>query len=499
MGLGLCLSGLAVGPLSAQTVAEDAGARGAGAPAFLFDDPWVRLRALFLADGTGGGDETVDPGLPPPGAEAVQGDGPARGEAAGLPAQLQAQEAEAGGLPGQYRAQGFERRLETVADRRRAELDPAGLKMGTFTLFPEVQISGSSTDNVFTTATGKKSDTIVALRPSFALRSDWRRHALILAGEGEWGIYGRYKSENVLRGSLAGEARADLTPFVSASLRLSIASDQEGRGSPDANAGATEPGRLLTYGAQASLSRRFNRLVATLRGGLALTDYDDVELVAGGSDNNDDRDVGTNTIGLRLAYEVSPAASVYGDLEFDARSYRQRLDDDGFQRSSDGWRAAIGTNVEVGRLARLDLQVGYVARDYEDTQLAGIGAVTADGLLTWSMTPLTTLRLGAGSDVEETTVAGASARVTRRVVVGADHELLRNLTLGAEVSFENQRLLSGDAVEETDTISASFGGEYRLSREAALVARIAHEVERPDDDSGNITETVASVGLTLRR
>ena len=45
-----------------------------------------------------------------------------------------------------------------------------------------------------------------------------------------------------------------------------------------------------------------------------------------------------------------------------------------------------------------------------------------------------------------------------------------------------------------------FGIEkFTGSGETALVARVTHEVERPDDNSGDITETVASVGLTLRR
>ena len=482
---------MAAGPLVAQTPGN-AAFEEVGLASLLPDDPWALLRAAFSFN-----DETGELRLRPAADPAAEEESLLRGAMDDAPAP--AGDAQAGGTPGDYRAPGFERRLETVADRRRAELDAVGLKAGSFTFFPELQISGSSTDNVFSTATARKSDTIVALRPSFLLRSDWRRHAVALAGEGEWGVYSRYKSENILRGSLTGEARADLTPYASVGLGVSIAGDQEGRGSPDAVAGASGPVALRTYAARANLSQRFNRLVATLRGGISLTDYDDVDLVAGGSDNNDDRDVGANTLGLRLTYEVSPAASVYGDLELDRRSYRQRLDDDGFQRSSDGWRAAIGTNVEVGRLARLDLEVGYEARDYEDARLASIGAVTADGLLTWSMTPLTTLRLGAGTDVAETTAAQASARVTRRASIGVDHELLRHFILGADISFENERLQGGARTGETDTISASLGGEYRLSRETSVVARLTREVERPRDNGGDIAETIASVGVTLRR
>jgi len=491
-GLGLMVSLGIAPPLAAQPVQDDAVSDGTDLQSFFPDDPWALLRAAFPADGRRDGNDDIATQLRP-------NFGQDADATAGQNADPATAGAQTGGRPGTYRAQGFESRLETVADRRREELDAIGLKTGTYTFFPEIQISTTRTDNVFSTATAKKSDAILALRPSFTLRSDWRRNSLAVAGEGEWAKFNRYKSENVLRGSLTGEARVDFTPFIAAGLRLSIAADQEGRGSPDAVTGAAGPVRLRTYGAELSLAQRLNRLVATLRGGLALTDYDDVDLLAGGSDNNDDRDARTNSVGLRLAYELSPAASVYGDLELDRQINRQRIDDEGFQRSSEGWRAALGTNVEIGRLARLDLEVGYVAREYNDPRLAATGAVTADGLLTWSMTPLTTLRFAAGTDVAATTVALASARVTRRVSFGVDHELLRQFTLGADIAYENERLRGVGDAGRSDTISASVGGEYRLSREASIEARFRREVERARDNSGDTTENIASVGLTLRR
>jgi len=494
-GLGLVAALGGAQPLAAQTAQNDPAADDASLQSLFPEDPWALLRAAFPAAGQRGGNDDIETPLRPTFGEDA-GDGNA---AAGQNQGAAATGARTGGRAGTYRAQGFDTRLETVADRRRAELDPIGLKAGTFTFFSQIQVSTARTDNVFSTTAEKKSDTILTLRPSFELQSDWRRHAVALAGTGEWGKFSRYKSEDVLRGALTGEARLDFTPFIAAGLRLSMASDQEGRGSPDANAGATGPVRLRSYEGQLSLAQRFNRLVATLRAGLSLTDYDDVDLRDGGSDNNDDRDVETRSIGLRLAYELSPAASVYGDLELDRQSNRQRIDDDGFRRSSDGWRGALGANVEIGRVARINLEVGYAARDYEDARLAAIGAVTADGLLTWSVTPLTTLRIGAGTDIGATTVASASARVTRRASIGIDHELLRHFTLGADLTYENERLRGGSETEKTDTISASFGGEYRLSREASIEARFRREVERAGDNSGDTTENIASVGLTLRR
>lgn len=526
---------VAPGPVAAQDVGDEALPEGATAPSLTPTDPWYLLRPVRPGSNGAFGDQNSDfatdglaqsmrssvtptlildaSGQPigpgqgrirgqndPDGIAAVQNPQTVPQQTGALPANVPSGDPLAGEAVAQrteYRATGFDRQLDTVAERRREELDPLGLRAGSFTVLPQVNAEGSVTDNVFYTSQDRKTDTKVTLRPSVLIRSDWSRHALNITGEGEWGSFSQYTSENVLRGSLTGEARADLTPFLSAGLRLSASSDQEGRGSSDAVAGATRPTRLMTYDGEASIAQRFNRLVATLRGGLSQTDYDDVDLRTGGSDNNDDRDVGEVRGGLRLSYELSPATSVYADGSYDRRTYRNRLDDDGFERSSTGWRGVIGASAEIGHVARADAAVGYVTREYDDVRLDGIGEITADGRLFWAVTPLTTLRLRAATEVAETTTAGASARVTRMIAAGLDHELLRHFVISADGGYENET--KRGAGEETDTITASIAGEYRFTREASLVARYTYETEHPNDDSGTTSENIVSLGLTIRR
>lgn len=397
----------------------------------------------------------------------------------------------------EFRPGRFETGLETVRERRREELEPPGLNLGTFTALPSVEIGTVRTSNVFRTAVDRKADARLSLRPALQIDSRWSRHAASLAAEGEWGPYGTYTSENVLRGSVTADGRADLSPWLAAGLRLGFAAEQEGRGSTDAVNGAARPGRLRSYRAEADISRRFNRLTATLRGGLALSDYDDVDLLGGGSENGDDRDVATRSVGARVTWELGPAANVYADISADRRSYSQSVDDDGFRRSSTGWRGALGTAVEIARLARLDLEAGYVGRNYDDAALQSISDATLDAALTVAVTPVTTFRAGAGTEVEETTAAGASARLIRSAFVGVDHEVLRHFIVSADLAFENEALRGRSAA--TDTLSASLAGEYALGRQAAIVAGASHEVERPDDGTGEVVENLVSVGLRLRR
>jgi len=514
--LGFCVWVAAVGPLSAQTAnnaangpatraSSDISGNAGAVPQSQLDkllrtDPWELLEAI-LPTGQAAAEKTA--------ADKAAAENALRPSLEDVEAEFGTSQNLADNLadpaledlpraPGEYRVRGFESRLETVRSRQRAELEPVGLRAGTFTMFPALEMTTSHTDNIFAASTDRKSDTKFSLKPSILVRSDWSRHGFALTGEGEWGVYSHYRSENTLRGTLAGEGRIDISRFSSAGMRLSFASEQEGRGSSDAVEGAEGPVRYRNFGLQGNFSQRLNRLVATLRGGFLRTDYDDIGLALGGTDNNDDRDVDTGHLGLRLAYEVSPAVRVYGDVEVDRRTYRQRLDDEGYERSSDGWRTAMGTNFEAGGLAHLDLEVGYNSRDFEDARLAAIGAFTADGRFTWAVTPLTTMRLGAGTNVEETTEAGASAKVTRKVSAGLDHELQRHFILSADLGIEREQIRGTPT--ETDTVTASFGGEYWFGRQASVVAKLAREVEKANNTVGeDVTETVISVGVKLRR
>lgn len=511
----------AAGEARAQGNAPVAGAPDASTPTGA--DPWSLLRRTFGLDidgDEGGGDDSADGG-DLFGDEDETADGGAPGRLRGTradapgPRDLTAPEmtgetdvlGATGDFQGDdpvatqrdYRASGFDSGLETVRNRQRPELDALGFRAGTFTAFPELVAETVHTDNLFQTANNQEADTRLSLRPSLLVRSDWSRHSLSLQAEGEWGAYQRFSSEDILRGSVAAEGRADVTPFFSAGLRLAMAAEQEGRGSSNAVAGATGPVRLRTSTAEVTLARRFNRLVATLRGGYAHTDYDDIGLLTGGIDNNDDRDVDSSEIGLRLAYEVSPAIEVYADVVADRRDYRQAIDDAGFRRPSTGWRGALGAALEATRIARLDLRAGYVARDYEDPALRSVGDYTVDGQLTWAMTPLTTIRARAGTEIGETTTAGASARLVRRASIGVDHELLRHFIISGDLGIETESLTG--TREQTDRVTAALQGEYFLSREAAIVARASHDVERPNAAAGggDVIENVVSVGVRLRR
>lgn len=388
-------------------------------------------------------------------------------------------------------------RPEFVADRRRDELEPIGLRAGSFIIHPEVETAVEATDNVFSTSAGRTADVLFVARPRLRARSDWTRHEVAFGYEGEYGAYVENPSENPNQTAITGSARLDVTRRTALAANGRFAIEQEGRGDADVPTNSTSPTMRRAYGAAGEASHRFNRLTAALRGGIEFADYENGTDSTGAVVDNSDRDQSETSAGGRLTYEVSPATSVYVDGEMRRRRYVRDLDDAGFARDADRITALAGFAFEPTPLVEAEASVGVVSEVYEDARLASIAEVVANASLAWAVTPLTTLRGGFTTEVDATTVAGASASVSRTVTAGIDHELLRNLVIKAEGSFEWVDYPGIPLHEET--VTASLGGEYWLTRNAALTMGFEHETQITHDGTGNVVEDVVAVGLRLRR
>ena len=61
---------------------------------------------------------------------------------------------------------------ETVLTRVREELDPLGVKVGSYLLFPKITIDETYTTNVFFVENNKSEELITTVKPEFVLNSD---------------------------------------------------------------------------------------------------------------------------------------------------------------------------------------------------------------------------------------------------------------------------------------------------------------------------------------
>ena len=67
---------------------------------------------------------------------------------------------------------------DTVAERVRPELEPLGVNVGAFTLFPQLGVDVMSVDNIYSQGEDQVDDTVTIVNPKIDLRSNWSRHSM---------------------------------------------------------------------------------------------------------------------------------------------------------------------------------------------------------------------------------------------------------------------------------------------------------------------------------
>ncbi len=375
--------------------------------------------------------------------------------------------------------------MSTVRDRSRPYWDPLGVRMGSFIIRPSIDIASEHTDNAALSQNNKISDVRAILRPAFSADSNWLRHALSLNLAGEIGRHASSTSEDYAQFDAALLGRIDVRRNTVIDTALGYNISQEARNSAAGAAASAKRPFIYVYHGSMRATQRFNRLSVSLRGSMDYSDYE-----------NNDRDYVDLAATGRLAYEIAPGMSVYGEVEYSARRHDERLDSAGAARNSDGISGALGATFELGRHVRADAALGYITRDYEDASLKDVAAFSASADLAWNVTELTTLRAGVSTSVDETTIVNASANLVREVVFGVDHELLRNLVVGAEFTLGSTRAVGNS--DRDIVYSVDLNADYRLSRKMALRANLTRTKQESTRAGGDYTEHKITLGLDLK-
>lgn len=343
---------------------------------------------------------------------------------------------------------------------------PLGLRLGGLTLLPAFSQSLGYDTNPNQGATGSSAVRgSVALRSEAELgfRSDWS--AAELAGD----LRGAYlefpQNEAASRPSATGAVRLGVD--ASRDLRL----DAEGRflvdtqrvGSIELQAtNATSRPLIMAYGASLGATQRFNRLSVSLRGQFDRSTFEDARLSDGRTLLQSDRNLNQYGLRLRTAYEISPALTPFVDVLADTRVYDSARDATGLRRDSTGTALTAGAAFALGPALTGEISGGVQRRNYPDPALSDVTAPLLSAALTWQISPLTALRLGAQSAVSETTLRGSSGAITESATVEIQHDLFRNLSivLGAAAL---QNSYQGISTRETG-FSATARIDYRFTR-----------------------------------
>ncbi len=169
---------------------------------------------------------------------------------------------------------------ETILDRERPELDPLGVRLRAFQLYPRVDVDAEYESNIFAEDSDEIHDVIIKTSPGITVESDWVRHSIKLGANGTFAEYQVNEKENYEDYDIAADLTLDLSNVSRFRLSGTFHGAHEERDSPDDVKGL-EPTEYDEEKIAAVFLRRVGKLSLRAGAGQTRTDFDDVQSSTG--------------------------------------------------------------------------------------------------------------------------------------------------------------------------------------------------------------------------
>ena len=233
------------------------------------------------------------------------------------------------------------RRGASVLDRPKPELDPLGVRAGSFLIFPKVELGTAYDDNVFATENSKEGDFIFQVLPTITAQSDFSRHQLRFSAGADIGRYADQTSENYIDYFVTGAGRFDVTSDAALTTNLSYRQLHEDRGDPDLPTTASEPIQFARTNAELAYQQRFNRVTGRIGIGAVNENYDDVASISGATLDQDLRDNWAYSAVGQVGYDLYPGYQPFLRFTYTRTEYEEGL----IKPNSNSYEAVVGTSL----------------------------------------------------------------------------------------------------------------------------------------------------------
>lgn len=390
--------------------------------------------------------------------------------------------------------------LNPILDRRPQRLfrfepyDPVGVRVGSFVLFPEAELSTGGFSNLFRSQFARP-DASLDVRPSARLVSNWRTHALEFNVRGTATSFNAFPTQDETSYTLETRGRLDISKRANLQASLSQDVSQESRTALAARNVGT-PAQVTANAATLALNQRFNRLSVQLRGAVTDTAFGD-SLTGGVTTSNSARDYTMTEQAARASWEFKPTLSVFTEVAINQRGYA-RADATGLDRSSTGERYRAGVSFgSTGEIVRGEVSAGYGVQRPDRVTLSEISGLIVDANLTWKLSGFATLAATARSDFGETTATGAGGTHSQSAGLEARFAMQRDAIATAGIGYTVTDY-PGLTLNETE-LRGNFGVEYFLNQETVLFSRYLHTVFTSNAPASSYDTDEVHIGVRIRR
>lgn len=360
----------------------------------------------------------------------------------------------------------------SVRERGRPEYEALGLSLGTFAVFPTLQIDAENNDNVFAVATGADSDWIVRLKPEVQIASGWSRHALSAYARANISRYQDFDAENFEDWGVGASGRLDISRAANLNAGYDYASITEPRTSSNAPASTREPISYDLASAFFAASRTSGRVKLSGRGDVREFDYQDAVTLGGTIVDQDNRDRTITSLTGRADVALSPDTALFVQAATNKRDYDTAVSGVLPARDSDGYELLAGANFEVGAVARGEIAVGYISQEFDAAAYDQIDGFGARAQLEWFPTQLTTVTGYGSRTIEDSGIVGSGGYLSSSAGLRIDHELRRNILVNVDASLSRDEYEGID--RDDDRFQVSVGGTYLLNRNLGISVAASH-------------------------
>ncbi|MER8462935.1 outer membrane beta-barrel protein [Mesorhizobium sp. M1396] len=394
---------------------------------------------------------------------------------------------------------GAERTNAIEGQKKKPEDDPfaaIGVKWGSFVIRPTIEQGLTATSNGDSSNAGKSallSET--ALR--FSAASDWRENSATIDGYGLFReTVSGYPVHNE-QGRIEGQLNVDLDNELRAIAKLGYEAVPESASSPDAIAGVSKQPLRQTVDGSLAVEKHVGKMQYTLTGALSHDFYGDAKLSNGTSLSQKDQDSTLYTATLRTGYEISPALTPFTEIEVGRRAYDQRIDNEGFERSSTRLGARAGLALDMGEKLSGEFSAGWLREAIDDKDLDAISGATINADLKWSPERGTTIGLTGRTTVEPTTTANESGDILYSGRLTAERRIRANLTGNAALGLDWRDYVGIDGHDRI--LSAEAGMTLWLNRYAGLTTRVRTEKLTSNLPGRDYTANSIFLGVKVQR
>lgn len=364
---------------------------------------------------------------------------------------------------------------------------PEGIRLGSFTLIPQLTVTAGYSDNTARSAAGRPGS-LYRIAPDIALSSDWVRHQFEASLRGSYIAYPGNTDDDRINGSAVASLRLDVSEAtqVDGDIRYSISREESGSAESSGDTTLIHQGNI-----DLGATRSVGLLAATAAVGADRTIYDSDNSVQSGRDNT------VYSASLRLQGNAGGLLSPFTQGSLLLRRFDQTCSDSICEkRDANGYELRGGLAIAAGPKLVGEASAGWRLENIEDSRLKDLSGLILNGSLVWSPSRLTTVTAGAGTSFAATDIDNASGSI----IYSADLRLAHGFSdrwIGEAGLGYSYRTYEGVEIDES-TFTGFGGMTYALTQNTALTANYTHRRFQSSQAGRDYNETSVEAGLRFR-